>query len=545
MFDILIKNGWVLDGLGNEAVRCDVGIKSDRIEAMAGDLTHAEARHVIDAAGLTVAPGFIDIHSHTDFTIVRNARAESKVRQGITTELVGNCGFTAAPVRQSHFQELMDYLVNTIALTEEEKKDWDWHSQADFMEMVEKRGTGINLAFLVGHGTLRVAAMGMDKREASPDEIRMMKHMLEEELAGGVWGFSSGLQYEPGRFAKMDEIVALAETTAAFKGLYATHMISENIYLLECLSDSIEVAKRSGVSLQVSHLKAENPANWHKVAEALKMIDLAYDDGVRIGFDVYPYTALGSGLIDLVPDWVRESGIQAMMDVLSDPSQRKMVLKDMAKPFVGNWINPMNGTPWSHVRIALVNSDENRWTEGKNMEEAARLMDVPPAEAVLDLLLAEKGAVKMIFFGMQETDVEQIMKHPRAILCTDGRAVAPYGSLSIGSVHPRYYGTYPRILGHYVREKGIMTLEEAVRKMTSLPAEKIGLKERGQLKENFIADITLFNDQTINDRATFDKPHQYSEGIEGVIINGRLAVSQGEHTGMIGGRVLKRGIDSQ
>jgi N-acyl-D-amino-acid deacylase len=308
-------------------------------------------------------------------------------------------------------------------------------------------------------------------------------------------------------------------------------MKSESATLLESLSDSIEVARRSGVSLQVSHLKAENPANWHKVAEALTMIDQAYAEGVQVGFDVYPYTALGSGLIDLVPDWVRESGTQAMTAILSDPAQRQQVLDEMARPAVGSWINPMDGTAWSQVRIALVKSEKNRRLEGKNMEEAARLLGVSPAEAVLELLLEEKGAVKMIFFGMQETDVERIMKHPRAILCTDGRAVAPYGSLSIGSVHPRYYGTYPRILGHYVREKGIMTLAEAVRKMTSLPAEKIGLKERGQLKEGFIADITLFNAQTIRDRATFDKPHQYSEGIEAVILNGKLAVSQGEHTG--------------
>ena len=544
MFDIVIKNGSMLDGLGSEAVQCDIGIQDDRIAAIARSLSEADARHVIDATKLTVTPGFIDIHSHTDFTILRNSRAESKIRQGITTELAGNCGFTAAPVRQKHFQDLMDYLVNTIALTDKEKKIWNWSSQADFMKSVEELGTGINLAFLVGHGTLRVAVMGMEKREADPDELKIMKAMLEEEMIRGIWGFSSGLQYEPARFAQMDELVALAETAAAYNGLYTTHMMSESAYLLECLNESIDVARQSGVSLQVSHLKAKNSANWYKVEEVLKSIDQACSEGIRVGFDVYPYTALGSGLIDLVPDWVREAGILHMTNILSDPLQRKKVLEDMARPYVKNWINPMEGTPWSYVRIALVNSEENRWVEGKNMEEAAHLMGVPPAEAVLNLLLAEKGAVKMLFFGMREDDVERIMKHPRAMLCTDGRAVAPYGSLSIGSVHPRYYGTYPRILGHYVREKGIMTLAEAVQKITSLPAEKIGLKERGQLKEGYIADITLFNAETIKDKATFDKPHQYSEGIEAVIINGKLALNQGEHTGLIGGRVLKRGIDS-
>jgi N-acyl-D-amino-acid deacylase len=544
MFDILIRNGSMLDGLGNQAVQCDIGIHGDRIAAIDRDLPETAANHVIDATGLTVTPGFIDIHSHTDFTILRNPRAESKIRQGITTELVGNCGFTAAPVRQKHFQPLMDYLVNTIALTDEEKKIWNWPSQADFMKYVEAQGTGINLAFLVGHSTIRVAVMGMEKREAGPDELKMMKAMLKEEMIRGIWGFSSGLQYEPARFAQMDELLALAETASAYNGLYATHMMSESAHLLECLTESIEVARQSGVSLQVSHLKAENPVNWYKVEEALKSIDQACTEGVRVGFDVYPYTALGSGLIDLIPDWVREAGIQNMVDILSNPIQRKKVLEDMDRPSLKNWVNPMDGTPWSHVRIAIVKSEENRWVEGRNMEEAAHIMGVPPAEAVLNLLLAEKGAVKMIFFGMREADVEKIMKHPGAMLCTDGRAVAPYGSLSAGNVHPRYYGTYPRILGHYVREKRIMTLAEAVKKMTSLPAKKIGLKERGQLKEGYIADITLFNAATINDKATFDKPHQYSEGIEAVIINGELAVNQGEHTGLLGGRVLKRGIDS-
>ncbi|MDW7671658.1 MAG: amidohydrolase family protein, partial [Bacillota bacterium] len=246
MMDLLIKNGSLLDGLGSPAVRRDIGVTGDRIAAIAPDLSHVSARQVIDAAGLTVAPGFIDIHSHTDFTILRNARAESKIRQGITTELVGNCGFTAAPVREKHSGALMDYLVNTTMLTEEEQESWRWPSQADFMETVRERGTGINLAFLVGHGTLRVAVMGLEKREAGPEEIKQMQHLLEEELARGIWGFSTGLQYEPARFAGKDEIVALAETAAAFRALYATHMKSESATLLESLADSIEASRRSG-----------------------------------------------------------------------------------------------------------------------------------------------------------------------------------------------------------------------------------------------------------------------------------------------------------
>jgi N-acyl-D-amino-acid deacylase len=545
MYDLLIINGEVLDGSGQASYAADIGIREGRIASIAARIETTRSRQVIDAAGLKVCPGFIDMHSHTDFTILTNPRAESKVRQGITTEVVGNCGFSAAPVRREHFQDLMDYLVNTVQLTEEGKKNWLWNRQSDYMAEVAHKGTAVNLASLVGHGTIRVAVMGFAQRLPSPAELSQMVRLLQEEMDRGIWGFSSGLQYDPGSFAAPEELVVLAAVVARRGGLYTTHMKSEGHQLLECLAQSLAVAEKSGVSLQVSHLKAENPSNWGKTAEALRLIDRARAGGINVDFDLYPYTAFGSGLIDLLPPWAREEGVGKMTELLKNETGRKKVLADMARPFVGDWQNPMENTPWDRVRIATVKSPQHKEFEGLNLAEAARRLNTSPAEAALELLLREEGAVKMIFFGMCEEDVIRIMRHPRTIFCTDGRATANYGPLSAGKVHPRYYGAYPRILGHYVREKGVLPLEEAVKKMTLLPALKLQVKERGLIKEGYHADITIFDAENVLDLATFEDPHRYPRGIEHVLVNGTVVVSHGEHSGKLPGRVLDHRVDSQ
>lgn len=545
MYDLLIINGEILDGSGESSYTADIGIQQGRIASIAPRIEAAKGQHVIDAAGLKVCPGFIDMHSHTDFTILTNPRAESKVRQGITTEVVGNCGFSAAPVRREHFQDLMDYLVNTVALTEEGKKHWLWPRQSDYMAEIARKGSAVNLVSLVGHGTIRVAVMGFAQRSPSPFELSQMAGLLEDELDQGIWGFSTGLQYDPGSFAALEELVELATVTAKRGGLYATHMKSEGSHLLECLDQSLAVAEKSGVSLQVSHLKAENPDNWGKTAAALQLLDAARTAGINVDFDLYPYTAFGSGLMDLLPPWAREEGVGKMTELLKSNAGRKKVLADMARPFVGEWQNPMGNTPWDQVRIATVKSPQNKEFEGFNLAEAAKQLDTSPAEAVLELLLRQEGAVKMIFFGMCEEDVINIMGHPRTIFCTDGRATADYGPLSAGKVHPRYYGAYPRILGHYVREKGVLPLQEAVKKMTLLPALKLNVKERGLLKEGYHADITVFDAENVIDVATYEDPHRYPRGIEHVIVNGTVVVSHGEHSGKLPGRVLDRRVDSK
>ncbi len=538
MFDLLIKNGEIIDGTGKQSYKADIGIKDGRIAAIAPALP--ENYPIVDAQGLIVCPGFIDIHSHSDFTLFVNRRGESKIRQGITTEVVGNCGFTPAPVSNEHFDELIQYLANTIILSKEEKQMWKWSSQAEFLAEIEGDGFSFNIAPLVGHGTIKVAAMGFDKEEPTKEQMVRMLKLLESEMDKGLFGLSTGLQYEPCLYASLSEQIELARLVAKYGGIYAVHLESEGKELLRCITDSLEVAKKSGVSLEISHLKAAFRSNWGKVEDALKLIDEAKKSDVEVDFDVYPYIAYGSGLIDLIPPWVREKGSTKMIEMLKKGSIKQQVIAEMEVDGE-DWENPGYGCGWDNIRIAMLKTDDNRKYEGMTVQEIADDMQLSPAEAVVKLMIEEEAAIKAVYFAMCENDLETIMKHPDAIFATDGRAVAPYGPLSKGSVHPRYYGTYPRILGKYVRERNVVSLEEAIKKITYLPARKVGLNNRGLIQKDYCADISIFNSQQVSDRATFDDPHRYSQGIEYVLVNGQIVIEKGVHTGRLPGRVLKKG----
>lgn len=539
MYDLLIKNGLIIDGLGEKPYRADLAVQDDRICTLAPVIDEGLSRRLIDASGCVVAPGFIDIHSHTDFTFLTDPKADSKIRQGITTEVVGNCGFTAAPVRAEHFDELMQYLVNTVAVRDEEEWRWCWSSQDDYLREVANGKIAVNVASLVGHGTIRIAVMGFAHRRPIELEQREMGQLLEAELKNGLWGLSTGLQYEPGSFAEIEELVCLGRLVAHYGGIYTTHLKSEGRDLLECITRAVEIGRQSGVSVLISHLKASHQANWGKAKEALEMIDRARSEGVAVDFDVYPYTAYGSGLIDLVPPWVREGGAGKMLEILSDRRNHPRIVAEMAQDSV-EWENPICDADWEAVNIASVKTKENMIYEGKNLLELGELMGCSPAEAVLELLLAESGVVKTVVFAMCEKDLEQFLIHPRAIFCTDGRAVDPDGTMGRSKIHPRYYGAFPRILGHYVRDKQLISLEEAVKKMTAGPAVKLGLNNRGLIQQGYYADITIFNPRDVLDMATFDQPHCYPEGIMYVIVNGMVAVTPKGYNGASSGRILYR-----
>lgn len=537
--DLVIKNGAVIDGTGRERYKADIAIKKNLIYKIA-DKIEEEVNEYIDAEGCIVAPGFIDIHGHSDFTLFVNNKGESKIRQGITTEVVGNCGFTAAPSTNEHFDDLLQYLANTVVLSDEQKKKWNWESQSAFTNDFSKDGLSFNIAPLVGHGTIRVAVMGFDKREPNNTELGKMIGLLRNEMENGSFGLSTGLEYEPGSYSKTEEIAELCKVVKEYNGIYTTHMKNEGKYLLDCIEQAIEIGRRSGVSVEISHLKAQYKANWGKVIDALKMIDEAYESGVNIGFDVYPYIAFGSGLLDLMPPWVKADGPKKMIELLKDKDIKEKVIKDMQSDNE-EWENPMIIKGWDKtIKIAMLKTEKNKKYEGCTIHQIAEDMDCPPFEAVINLMIEEEAAIKCIYFAMCEEDLEAVMKHPKAKFCTDGRAVATYGELSKGSVHPRYYGSFPRVLGHYVREKGKMSLEEAIKKSTSLSAQKLGIKKRGELKEGNFADITIFDPDSIIDIGTFDKPHQYPAGIEYVIVNGSIVIEKGEHTGKLPGVVLNR-----
>jgi len=532
MLDLLIQGGTVIDGSGRGRWISDVAIEGGKIVEIRPDLT-GDAREVIEARGLVVCPGFIDIHSHTDFTLSQNPLCESKLRQGITTEVVGNCGFTAAPVCPDHFNDLMGYLTNTTSITEEEKRTWSWRTQVDFLDWACRNGSALNVATLVGHGTLRIAAAGFEKKRLDPGDLSRLGDLLEGELERGAKGLSLGLQYEPGAFASEEELCSLAERLQRRGGFLAVHLRDESDGLLESMAEVIGVAEKTGVSLQISHLKTEGRRNWGKALEALHLVEQARTRGLPVSFDVYPYLAYGSGLVDLVPSWCRDRGIGGLLALLADPGSRDKILREM-QDFYG----ASSFHDWSNYRISSAALPYRKEVEGRTIAQIANAWGCEAEKAVIELIADAEGAVKMVVFGMCEEDVRSFIVHEASMIASDGRAVAPVGPLGVGKIHPRYYGAFPRVLCRYVREQGVLNLEEAIQKMTSLPAAKSNLRGRGLLREGFWADVTLFDPERVRDCADYDDPHRFAEGIQWVIVNGEVVFSEGAYRGVLPGRRL-------
>lgn len=540
MLDVLIQNGKVVDGSGREAYAADIGVGSGRIEAVAPDLA-AEAGETIDATDHVVSPGFIDMHSHSDFTLLVHPEAESKIRQGVTTELVGNCGGSPAPVPEEHLDDFMQYMIGLGGLYRKElvPEDWKWRTLAQFFEELEDKGVAVNVAPLVGHSTLRSAVMGYGRGPPSPDQLNQMRYLLEKELELGAFGLSTGLIYHPGAFANRAELVELAKVVASCDGIYTTHMRSEGKFLMEAIDEALYVGETSGASVEISHLKCEVPANWGKAQNALSRIDECREQGNRIDFDQYPYRAYQCGLLEIFPTWAKENGAERMIAALKDKELRDRVIIDMTQaPY--DWDNPMEGLGWDQIRLNGFSRETNRELEGLAVDRIAEHLAMPPLDAVFHLFEAEQGGLSMIVFSMNEDEVIQIMQHPAGMFGSDGCAVAPYGPTAGRKVHPRFYGTYPRVLGRYVREKKVLSLEQAIRKMTYLPARKLALHDRGLLKAGYRADIVVFDENRVTDTATFENPQQYPRGISYVLVNGQTVISRGKHTGRMPGKILKR-----
>jgi len=482
------------------------------------------ADRTINAGSLVISPGFIDIHSHSDYTLLVNPRAESKVRQGVTTEVVGNCGSSAAPVRRNY----REYLEKRVTpLLGGATLSYDWTSVGDYLERLDRERVALNVVSYVGHGTVRIDVMGFDDREPTRKELRGMEELVEEAMQDGAIGLSSGLVYSPGCYAKTDELVSLARVAARHGGIYASHIRDEGDALMESVNEAIEIGERGGVPVEIAHHKATLPRNFGKVKESLRVMEEARGRGVDVTCDQYPYVAGSSGLTYLLPHWSLEGGTEKLLERLRDPVMRAKIRADMEG----------KGPGWDNVLLAYC--QKNRELDGKSIAEVAKARRVDPYDAVFDILLGNETAVTIVLFTMSEEDVETVMRSPLMMVGSDGRAVAPYGPLSAGKPHPRYYGTFVRVLGRYVREKKILTLESAIRKMTSLPARRLGILDRGLVKEGMWADLTLFAHRSVADRATFTEPHQYASGVAYVIVNGEVVVEKGEHTGAGPGRALR------
>jgi len=520
-FDLIIEGGAILDGSGNPWFRADVGIVDDHIGAI-GHLDGAKAEYRIDAGGLMVAPGFIDMHSHSDFTLLVDPRAESKIRQGVTTEVVGNCGSSAAPQNE----EVRSYREKFMRSRLGEDFQFDWETMAEYMAKLEAQGIALNVAPLVGHGTIRQNVMGFEDRAPTPGELEEMKRLTAEAMEAGAWGLSTGLIYPPGCYAKTEEIIELAKVAAQYGGIYASHIRGEGDTLLDAVREAIEIGEKAGLPVEISHFKASGKQNWGKTRESLRLVEEARRRGIDVTVDQYPYTASSTGLSAYLPHWIHIGGADAMLERLRNLEDRRRIKEE-----VGD-------RDWSIIMVVV--SQRHPEYEGLRVTEIAEKMGKEPVEAVMDLLLEDEGQTWIVAFGMSEEDVQRVMRSPYMMVGSDGRAISPHGVLGKGKPHPRYYGTFPRILGRYVRELGVITLEEAVRKMTSAPARRLGLWDRGLIRPGFKADIVIFNPETVIDKATFMEPHQYPEGIEYVIVNGTVVIDEGEHTGALPGRVLRR-----
>jgi len=537
LFDVLINGGRIVDGTGNPWFRADLAIKDERI-ARVGRLERAQAEEVIDVEGFVVCPGFIDIHSHSDFTVPFNSRAESSIRQGVTTLVVGNCGISLAPVNPSRRGLLLKYL--SPFLPPEGMPEVKWSSFGEYLKWEEKLKTAPNLAHLVGHGTVRIAVMGLEERAPTEGELEGMKVLVAEAMDSGAFGLSSGLIYPPGTYSKTDELVELAKVVARYGGIYSSHIRGEGRMLLEAVKEAIEIGEAGNVPVEIAHHKASGRHQWGKTRETLRMMEEARARGLDVTCDQYPYEAGMTSLVTLLPPWVHEGGMDRLLARLRSPQERERIRKDMVDGIPG-WENFVKEQGWENIYLGYVKTERNKPLEGKNMVEIAKLTGKSDEfTALFDLLLEEEGYASMVVFEMGCEDVERVMKHPLSMVGSDSWSLAPYGILRMGRPHPRFYGTYPRILSEYVRERRVLGLEEAVRKMTSFPAQRIGLWDRGLIKEGMFADIVIIDFNRVKDKATYLDPHQYPEGVEYVLVNGRIVVAGREHTGALAGKVLRR-----
>ncbi|MFT5517595.1 MAG: N-acyl-D-amino-acid deacylase [Rhodothermales bacterium] len=501
-FDLLIVGGTVLDGTGSDGIRADIGLRGDRIALFEDVGTNLpEARRVIDATGLVVAPGFVDLHTHLD-PLFRLPEAESHVRQGVTTALGGPDG--GGP--------------------------WPFGA---YLDRADSMGTGINVAFLAGHNTIRREVMGLDNRAPTASELSLMRDMVATSMQEGAWGISTGLKYLPGAFSDVDEVISLSQVAAAGGGIYTSHLREEGLGLLDGVAEALDIGRRADIPVVLTHHKVVGQPMWGASSRTLAMVDSARASGTDAMIDQYPYTASYTGISILIPAWAMAGGDEALLGRMDDPSLADSILAGIAY----NIVNDRGGNDLHRVQFALVEWD--RSLEGKTLFDWAERLGHPPTPETGAWLVIEavrRGGASCVFHAMEEADVRAIMRHPFTMIASDGRLVQP----GEGHPHPRWYGTFPRVLGHYVRDEGVLTLPDAIRKMTGLPASRLGLVDRGEIRTGWFADLVVFDPDSVADRATFERPHQYPAGIPYVIVNGRVAMDGDVFRDERAGRVLRK-----
>lgn len=515
--DLFIKNSTIIDGTGNPPFIANIGIKKDRIVYIGRDTF--SAKRTINAKECILTPGFIDTHSHSDFTCLADPRAEGKITQGITTEINGNCGFSASPmlgdVVERRLPELSSYGLNP------------WNTLKEYVALLKKAKPAVNFATLCGHGNIRGSVMGYKNSKATKSSLKKMKELLQKEMLSGVIGFSTGLIYPPGIFADTEEIVELARVTALHKGIYTTHMRSEGDSLLAAVEETVLIGKKAKISVHISHLKTSGEDNWWKIDAILKIFEDAHKQGVRITADRYPYIASATELSAFLPSWITEGSRE---DIL------KRLKSTMIRAEIKNSLENRGNYFLNRILISEVASERDKSLEGRILGELTDLSNA--CHFICDLLIRSNLYVDVIYFGMSEENLKKILSQPYVMIGTDASARCRDGITVRGKPHPRGFGSFPRFIKKYVLDEGILSLQEAIKKITYLPAKVFRIKKRGIIKEGYFADIVIFDPSTIKDRATFEEPFRFSAGIKYVIVNGEISVEDNEPTGKRNGRIL-------
>jgi len=529
-YDVLIKNGRIVDGSGRPGYNADIAIKDQRI-ARIGNLANATAAKTIDARGMVVAPGFIDMLGQSETYLLIDPRGMSKVMMGVTTEITGE-GESIAPINERQIKEQEDFL-KRFNLT------IDWRTLDEYFRRLEKQGTGLNLGTFVGATQIREYVVGFDNRPPTPAELESMKKLVADAMRDGALGLSTSLQYIPARFATTDELVELAKVARQYGGIYATHQRSEANALDESLHEVFEIARRAKIPVEIWHLKTAYKKNWGRMPEILNKIKQARASGLDVSADIYPYIAGSTSLSACLPPWAQEGGVEKMLARLRDSATRERIKKEISEDHK-DWENIYLGSGGAGgVLIGSVVNRDLESSQGKRMSEIAEEQKKDPLDALLDFILADHGQTGAIYFMMSEEDMRAAMRSPFVSFCTDSGSRATDGPLAGSKSHPRGWGSYPRILGRYVRDEKLLTLETAIHKMTGGPATRVGLKDRGLLRVGMFADITVFDPKTVIDRATFESPNQFPVGIEYVLVNGQVSVDKGERTSALAGQVIR------
>jgi N-acyl-D-aspartate/D-glutamate deacylase len=527
-YDVLIKGGTVYDGTGGDPRQTDVAIRGDRIVAV-GNLQNARAGSVVDARGLAVAPGFINMLSHSEVSLIVDGRSMSELKQGVTTQIFGESSM--GPLTQ----EMKD---RRVAQQGDLKYEIVWTSLSEYLTYLERRGISQNIASFIGAPTLREYAIGLEDKPPTPDQLEKMRQLVRQEMEAGALGVTTALIYPPATFAKTDELIELSKVAAKYKGKYIAHIRSEAGQLAEAVEETIRISREAGLPVEIYHLKASGQDNWPKLDRVLAMINEARKKGVKITADMYTYTAGATGLNSCMPPWVYDGGPEAAYKRLQDPDTRKKIAASMRTPS-REWENLylLAGSP-DRILLASFKSDALKPLTGKTLAEVAHLRGQDPTETVMDLVLEDRSRVGTIYFMMDEENIKKQIREPWVSFGSDASSMAPEGLFLKSSTHPRAYGNFARLLGKYVREEKVISLAQAVRRLSGLPASNLELDSRGFLQQGMFADVVVFDPNTIADLATFDKPQQYSVGVKHVFVNGVQVLRDGEHTGAMPGRAL-------